>query len=310
MYMERFLPFIGKCGPLVRHEIEKGLVRRYAESLSAEDLLYYDEDYAATTAGGRITVPPLFYKLFDYGLIPGLADVQPQSGLIHGGEEFQSFKPICAGDVVWARNKVVDVFEKQGKSGVMVFLTRECGIFDAEGNPYCLSFPTAIMKEELFKGGLSIGKQVFSKQQRQPLQAQLFAADFQPGSALPPFPPTEITRAMAINLSSLTNDFNPLHFDDEAARQLGFERSVAHGIIGVSLYLNMVREWFGPLCTVQKLSFSFGVPVLVGDVLSGSGEVLQVEQQISTDLLTCRLELHNSQEQRTCTATLTLAVEK
>ena len=303
MYVERFLPFIGRCGPLIRYEIEKGAVRRYADAMGAQDAVFYDEQCAASSCWGRIPVPEGFYKTFDYGKVPGLEEVQPQAGLIHGGDTYESFKPIFVGDVVFARNKVVDAFEKLGRSGRMVFLIRECSLLDAHGDYYCRSLTTAIMKEELFTAGLQLVKEkshLLSK--RQPLQALLSPAALQVGDELPRLALPAIGRAMIFRYAGLVDDFNPLHTDDQAARKLGFEKIIAHGMIGVSLQLNMAREWFGTSCRLQKLSLRFGVPVYVDDVLESSGKVCALFYGQAEDTVECDLYLHNQHGQ--CVSTV------
>ncbi|MBI2156145.1 MAG: MaoC family dehydratase N-terminal domain-containing protein, partial [Candidatus Rokubacteria bacterium] len=52
------------------------------------------------------------------------------SRLLHGEQEFELFRPLQPGQTYLCRAKVVDVYEKTGKSGPMAFVVRETAITD------------------------------------------------------------------------------------------------------------------------------------------------------------------------------------
>ncbi|MGA9174159.1 MAG: MaoC family dehydratase N-terminal domain-containing protein [Thermoactinomyces sp.] len=123
MSLHLFQPFVGVESSPVKNEVEKGAIRKFADAIGDPNPLYRDEEYAKTTRYGRIIAPPTFSRTFDYGEIPGLEF--NREGLIHGEQQFEYFRPIFAGDVLYCSTKLADVYEKEGKLGRMIFLVYE-----------------------------------------------------------------------------------------------------------------------------------------------------------------------------------------
>ncbi len=143
---DKFRPFIGRASTPVKNEVEKGAIRKFAEAIGDPNPLYRDEQYAAGTRYGHIVAPPTFSRTFDYGVIPDFE--LPVAGLIHGSQEFNYKKPICAGDVVYCANKLLDVFEKSGSLGTMVFLVFEQTVADEAGEPFLVQKSTVIYRPQ------------------------------------------------------------------------------------------------------------------------------------------------------------------
>ncbi|SFU53475.1 MaoC family dehydratase N-terminal domain-containing protein [Alicyclobacillus macrosporangiidus] len=141
MSLESFRACIGRASEPVKNEIEKGAIRKFAEAIGDPNPLYRDE----AAAGGRLVAPPTFSRTLDYGRVPGLE--LPRAGLIHAGQEFEYFRPIYSGDVLYCHTRLVDVFEKQGKLGRMVFLVFEMEARDQDGNPVVRQKSTVICRE-------------------------------------------------------------------------------------------------------------------------------------------------------------------
>ena len=109
-------------------EVEKGSIRRYADAIADPNPLYRDEEYAKTTSYGGIIPPPGFFGWQLSGGSPtaGILELWAKHGaprLLDGGSEFEFFKPIHPGDVLVASAKIVDIQERQGKDGSMMYFT-------------------------------------------------------------------------------------------------------------------------------------------------------------------------------------------
>jgi acyl dehydratase len=114
---------IGRCSTPVQNEVEKGAIRKFAEAIGDGNPLYRDAEYAASTKYGKIIAPPTFSMTFDHGEIEGF-NIK-QAGLIHGKQEFNYERPICAGDVISSSMKIENVYSRTGKSGKMTFVVLE-----------------------------------------------------------------------------------------------------------------------------------------------------------------------------------------
>ncbi|KAI9079541.1 hypothetical protein K1719_038513 [Acacia pycnantha] len=67
-----------------------------------------------------------------------------------------------------------------------------------------------------------------------------------------------------LQYSKVSHDSNPLHFDSEAARTVGFEGRLVHGMLVASLFPHIISSHFpGAVYVSQSLNFKF--PVYIGD---------------------------------------------
>lgn len=114
---------IGRTSTPVKNEVEKGAIRKFADAIGDPNPLYRDADFAATTRYGNIIAPPTFTITFDHGEFDGFSTKTP--GLIHGEQEFNYERPICAGDVITCSAKIANVYDRTGKSGKMTFVVVE-----------------------------------------------------------------------------------------------------------------------------------------------------------------------------------------
>lgn len=69
--------------------------------------------------------------------------------------------------------------------------------------------------------------------------------------------------------AEVAGDFNPIHFDDEAARAIGLPARIAHGMISGALLSKLLTREFGERwLRGGALTIKFVRPVFVGDVVS------------------------------------------
>ena len=113
-------------------EIDKTLLKRFAvavKSPNPPNPLYYDEAYAAKTPYGGIIAAPTLCGGFPW-LGPILEKVNPSMGKyrvgLNGGNEYEFFEPIRAGDALTTRPKLSSLSEKpRDDGGVMLVLDLE-----------------------------------------------------------------------------------------------------------------------------------------------------------------------------------------
>jgi len=117
---------LGKTTATSTMEVEKGHIRRFAQAIGDDNPLYHDEEYAKKSRYGGIVAPPTFPTTFGFEgerVLEGL-DIN-YARLLHGEQGYEYFRPVMAGDVIRFSTKIVDVAEKEGRSGVMDIITTE-----------------------------------------------------------------------------------------------------------------------------------------------------------------------------------------
>ncbi len=108
----------------VAYNIEKGAVAKFARAIGDSNPLYTDEVAARSSRFGGLIAPPTFLR----SLVPGqYAPVfpNPYSFVLDAGSDYRFLATVRVGDRVAVTRRIVDMFEKHGKLGPMLFLVQE-----------------------------------------------------------------------------------------------------------------------------------------------------------------------------------------
>ena len=98
-----------------------------------------------------------------------------------------------------------------------------------------------------------------------------------------------VTRTHVVKYAGAGGDFNPLHHDDEFAKERGGYPSVfAHGMFSMGLTGRMLTDWLGPTA-LKKYGVRFTRQVWPGDTLTARGEVTDISERDGERLATIRL---------------------
>ena len=135
---------IGKWGPEGKMRVEFGKIREFARAVKEDNPLYFDE--------ALCLAPPTFLMTMALW-IGGLGESRSAVKLdlprvLHGEQEFEYLRPIRPGDVLIARGRTKDVFEKDGKrGGKMLFVITETEFTNQRGEVAAYSRSTLIQTE-------------------------------------------------------------------------------------------------------------------------------------------------------------------
>lgn len=130
----------------ISYEVEKGAIRKFAEAIGDEDPIYYDEQAAQALGFKSLVAPPTFLCTFRAQELP---DLKIQFGRVrlNGGNEYEYFQPIYAGDTISVTAKYADVAERTGRTGSMVFIITELTYRNQRGEVVAIGRNTGIMRE-------------------------------------------------------------------------------------------------------------------------------------------------------------------
>jgi len=94
--------------------------------------------------------------------------------------------------------------------------------------------------------------------------SRLSAADVEVGTELPErvFP---VTRADLVRYAGASGDFNPIHWNERVATEVGLPGVIAHGMFTMALASRVVTDWAGDPGALVEYHVRFGRPVLVPD---------------------------------------------
>ena len=111
---------IGQRSKVVKNQVERGAVKKFAAAIGDLAPIYYDEETGRNSRYRRNIAPPTFPVTLDFGSIPELK--LPAKGLIHGEQMYHYKRPLFVGEDVFCHTEVKDYYEKTGNHGDMGFL--------------------------------------------------------------------------------------------------------------------------------------------------------------------------------------------
>jgi len=95
------------------------------------------------------------------------------------------------------------------------------------------------------------------------------AEDVAVGDQLPPLTLT-ITRADLVRYAGASLDFNPIHWNERFAQEVGLPGVIAHGMLTMGMAVRVVTNWTGDPGAVVEYGVRFGRPVPVPDNAEGA----------------------------------------
>ena len=128
---------VGKATKPHKVEVEKSQIRRFATAIGETNSIHLDEKAAKAAGYPSLVAPPTFPSALD-----AVDDLLEEVGIdlratMHAEEEYEHFRPICAGDEISVVHRVADVYEKHAPNGRLLFLVLETRCTDSRGRQVC-----------------------------------------------------------------------------------------------------------------------------------------------------------------------------
>lgn len=100
-----------------------------------------------------------------------------------------------------------------------------------------------------------------------------------------------VTRATLVEYAGASGDFNPIHWNEKFAREVGLPDVIAHGMFTMAEAVRVVTDWAGDPGAVVEYGVRFTKPVVVpnddkGALIEVSGKVavLLDDRRVRVDL--------------------------
>jgi acyl dehydratase len=145
-----FKEAIGHRSTYVKNTVERGAVKKFAESIGDPHPIFSDEEVGLVSRYGANIAPPTFPRTFEYGVIEDLH--LPEKGLIHGEQRFTYVRPLLVGEKIRCYQEVTDYYERKGNFGLMGFLVIKRVGETPAGEPIFTDEQVVIISEAVRKG--------------------------------------------------------------------------------------------------------------------------------------------------------------
>ncbi|GGZ53678.1 MaoC family dehydratase [Streptomyces subrutilus] len=113
------------------------------------------------------------------------------------------------------------------------------------------------------------------------MAAQITYADVEVGTELPAgsFP---VTRATLVRYAGASGDFNPIHWNEKFAKEVGLPDVIAHGMFTMAEAIRVVTDWVGDPGAVVEYGVRFTRPVVVPN--DDRGGLIEVTAKVAAKL--------------------------
>ncbi|WP_432134240.1 MULTISPECIES: MaoC family dehydratase [unclassified Streptomyces] len=113
------------------------------------------------------------------------------------------------------------------------------------------------------------------------MTAKIAYADVEVGTELPAgrFP---VTRATLVQYAGASGDFNPIHWNEKFAKEVGLPDVIAHGMFTMAEAIRVVTDWTGDPGAVVEYGVRFTKPVVVPN--DDQGAVIEVSGKVAAKL--------------------------
>jgi acyl dehydratase len=175
----------------------------------------------------------------DYGL-----DLIPhrRTGGGNAFNEIEYDRPILSGDLVTVAVTYTEIYERDGRSGRLLFRVRESVLTDRLGQRIAVT-----------RSGHAYAFEVTGYQPPSP-GGKIGSPEPGPadqGELLPPLTRTPTVETL-IRYAAAADDYAPLHFDHNYALTRGYDGVIVHGFLKAGYLATMVEGWAGPGAFVKR----------------------------------------------------------
>ncbi|MFI2351258.1 MaoC family dehydratase [Streptomyces sp. NPDC019443] len=113
------------------------------------------------------------------------------------------------------------------------------------------------------------------------MTAKISYADVEVGTELPAqsFP---VSRAALVQYAGASGDFNPIHWNEKFATEVGLPDVIAHGMFTMAEAVRVVTDWAGDPGAVIEYGVRFTKPVVVPN--DEKGALIEVSGKVAVKL--------------------------
>jgi len=268
-------------------EVSMWAIKRFIEATTDDNPLWRDEKYAEKTRWGGIIAPPAFLHVFDpsnraFRQLPDLSHMAtimpfelPYARTFQAFNEFQFFTPLRPGDLITSTARIVDVYEREGKSGRMVFVRMDNEHRNQRNEVVGITSEAMVSIEGSSSSSKAAEPPPPSEKVKlePPGKKQIYFEDIDLGAPMPSLV-KGISLVTILKWGAAVNDYGPHHYDQQFANQmLGLPNVIAHGPHNAAFLAQLVTNWIGGEGMLRRHYAEMRGNVFPGDTMTFQGKV-------------------------------------
>ncbi len=336
------LALIGQETPPERNRfaISDEMAYDLADATEDPNPLYVDADYAKRSRFGGLLCPPLAtwkdiappIGFFGAGQESHFEVPLPFNSYgLNGGSDWQFLRPAYVGAWVTRKFRIRDIFEKQGRSGPLVFVIRQETLTDQDNQKISIADRVSIHRtlpgeDELGKGNASAAALettlqevvvsppssdvVLPKPQSQESQQRYFE-DVTEGDELPSVVKGPITTTHLVRWAAANGNYARIHWDLPFAQlRQGLSNVVVNGSLKNQYIGELLVRFAGEEGWFKRYQVQHRGMDYPGDVLTAYGAVTGKREVEGFGYVDCQVGLRNNRGEMTVSGQATVVLPK
>ena len=319
-----------------RFPISEEMCYDLADATEDPNLLYVDPDYAANSRFDGVLCPPLAtwkdiappIGFFGAGQESHFQVPLPFNSYgLNGGSDWQFLRPAYAGDWITRQFRIMDIYEKQGRSGALVFVVRREVQTNQKGEVVNTdrhvsihrALPKGDQPDQVVNARDRLETvQISPPHSNQPLERpeltrdpQRSFEDVEVGSMLPPVVKGPMTTTHLVRWAAANGNYARIHWDLPFAQ-------MRQGMANVVVNGSLKNQFLGQLCIgfagdggwFKRFYVEHRGMDYPGDTLTASGTVTGKREQGGFGYVDCDVQLTNNRGERTANGWATIVLPR
>ena len=319
-----------------RFPISAEMAYDVADSIEDYNPLYVDPNYAQNSRFGSLLCPPL----------AAWKDIAPPIGYfgagqewhfeiplpfnsygLNGGSDWQFLAPAYVGSWITRRFRILDIYEKQGRSGALVFIVRQETQTDQHGATLSRArrvsihraLPTREQPNQVATVADSLttvpvappDPEVILPKPTQAANGQRYYEDVAVGMELPPVVKGPMTTTHLIRWAAANGNYARIHWDLPFAQlRQGLPNVVVNGSLKNQYLGQLLLDFAGEEGWFKRFYVEHRGMDFPGDTLTTFGVVTGKREVNGFGCVDCQVGLRNDQGHQTATGTAVVVLPK
>lgn len=132
--------------------------------------------------------------------------------------------------------------------------------------------------------------------------------EYQPGDLIGPLIKPPVSKDQLAMYADVSSDFNPIHTDEEFAKEAGLGGVIAHGMLTMGFIGQLLAETVAPNGRLLNFGVRFTGMVRPGDQITCEGRVLETIMEDKVQHVLCEVWAANQNNEKVVIGQAELAV--